>query len=147
MKKILLMTLMMVSTQIFAKGMMAHDAYVRLLPPSAKTTGAFMMLMNHTDKDKKLIKATSDVANKVEVHNHVMVDGMMQMREVPFIAIKANQSIELKPGSYHIMLIDLKQPLQEGQIVEMTLVMDDGEKVVVKAPVKKMNEHKHHHHH
>ena len=147
MKKIFFMTLLMISTQIFAKGMMAHDAYVRLLPPSAKNTGAFMVLMNHTDQDKKLVKAISDVADKVEVHNHVMVDGMMQMREVPFIVIKANQSIELKPGSYHIMLIDLKQPLKEGQIVEMTLVMDDGEKIVVKAPVKKMNEHKHHHHH
>lgn len=150
MKKILLFAVMLiVSMNVLANGMMAHDAYVRLLPPSAKTTGAFMTLMNHGEKDLELVKAESDVANKVELHNHIKVDGMMKMREVESIAVKKHGMVELKPGSYHVMLIGLKKPLKEGQVVKITLHFSDKSTLEVKAPVKKVKMGKgmmkHHH--
>lgn len=132
------------------KTIMAHDAYVRLLPPSAANTGAFMKLMNHGDKEMKLIKAQSDIAEKVELHNHVMVDGMMKMREVKEIVIKKQQTIELKPGSYHVMLLGLKKPLALDQNVKIKLIFSDNTEILVDAPVKeiqgqkKMKGHQHH---
>lgn len=149
MKKLLFIIISILSLNVYAEGMMAHDAYVRLLPPTSKTTGAFMTLMNHGEKDFKLIKAESDVAEKVELHNHFKVDGMMKMREVPHISIKQHQAVELKPGSYHVMLIGLKKPLKKGQIVKIKLHFDDKSIVDVEAPVKKVQASKgmkHHNH-
>lgn len=150
MKKLLLTVVMIIlSMNVFAEGMMAHDAYVRLLPPTAKTTGAFMTLMNHGEKDYKLVKAESDVAKKVELHNHFKVDGMMKMREVPHIAIKQHEAVELKPGSYHIMLIGLKKPLKKGQNIKLKLFFDNKETIEVTAPVKEIQASKgmkHHNH-
>lgn len=150
MKKLLLLVIMaVVSMNVLAEGMMAHDAYVRLLPPTSKTTGAFMTLMNHGEKAMKLIKAESDVANKVELHNHFKVDGMMKMREVKSIDIKVHGMVELKPGSFHIMLIDLKKPLKKGQKIKIKLFFDDNTSIDIEAPVKKIQASKgmkHHNH-
>jgi copper(I)-binding protein len=150
MKKFLLFIIMsIVSMNVMADGMMAHDAYVRLLPPTAKTTGAFMTLMNHGMKDYKLVKAESDAADKVELHNHVKVDGMMKMREVSHIAIKQHGAVELKPGSYHVMLIGLKKPLKKGQVIKIKLHFDDKSTIDVEAPVKEVQVSKgmkHHNH-
>lgn len=149
MKVIIFILISVISFNVSAMGMMAHNAYVRLLPPSATTTGAFMVLMNHGKKDMKLLKAQSDVAEKVEIHNHIKVDGMMKMREVESILIKKDASVEMKPGSYHIMLIGLKKPLKKDQVVKIKLLFDDNTSIDVKAPVKKfmgkkgMKHHKH----
>lgn len=149
MKKLMLfMVMTIVSMNVLANGMMAHDAYVRLLPPTAKITAAFMTLMNHGDKTMKLIKVESDIANKVELHNHIKINGMMKMREVESITIKKNKSIELKPGSYHIMLIGIKKALKKGQEVKLKLYFDDKSSIEVKAPVKDIHttsKMKHHH--
>jgi len=61
----------------------------------------------------------------------------MKMRQVKEIAVKAGGQAELKPGSYHVMLIDLKAPLKEGETVPLTLTFDDGSSQTIDAPVKK----------
>ena len=79
----------------------------------------------------------------------IKVDGMMRMREVKEIEIKKHKMVELMPGGYHIMLLDLKAPLKEAQIVEIQLIFADGQTLKVKAPVKKVKatkKMKHHHH-
>lgn len=113
-----------------------HAPFVRLLPPSQPNTGAFMVLENTTARDIALVKVESDVARVVELHTHTVVDGMMQMREIPRIAIPAGQRTELKPGGLHVMLIGLHQPLQEGQQVAITLIFDDGSRQQISAPVR-----------
>lgn len=139
MKKLILFILMtIVSLNVLANEIMVHNAYVRLLPPTAKTTGAFMTLMNHGKIAVKLIKAESSIADRVELHNHFKVDGMMKMRQVKGININANGSVELKPGSFHIMLIGLKKPLKEGQVVTFKLSFDDKSSIDVEAPVKRI---------
>ena len=125
------------------------DAYVRLVPSGAPTTGAFMTLKNGGDKDRKLVKVDSPVAKTVELHNHINDNGVMRMRPVKEIEIKAKGEATLKPGSYHAMLIDLKQQLKEGDTVPVTLTFDDGSTRKVDAAVKKPQaampggEHKH----
>ncbi len=113
-----------------------HKPFVRLMPPSQPNTGAFMVLNNTTDKEMALVRAESGVSRVVELHTHTMVDGVMQMREIPRIAIPAQGRTELKPGGLHVMLIGLHEPLQDGQQVDITLVFEDGSQQTVHAPVR-----------
>lgn len=114
------------------------DAWVRATVPQQKATGAFMQLQ--AGKDSKLISATSPVTPVVEVHEMVMQDNVMKMRQVPGIDLPAGKTVELKPGGYHVMLMDLKQQVKEGDVVPITLVVEgkDGKRefVEVKAPVR-----------
>ena len=112
--------------------------YVRLAPPGAVATGAFMRIVNDSDKDRQLLQAESPVARRVELHSHVNDNGLMKMREVASIKIKAKGETELKPGSYHVMLIDMTQSLSEGEFVPITLRFDDGSSQRIEAPVRKL---------
>lgn len=110
--------------------------FVRLAPPGAAATGAFMRIENRGSQDRQLIRADSPVAKTVELHTHINENGMMKMRAVPSIAIKAGSHTELKPGSFHVMLIDMKQPLKEGDSVPITLSFDNGQQQQINAPVR-----------
>ena len=117
------------------------DAWVRATVPQQKATGAFMQLT--AEKDTRLVAARSPVAGVVEIHEMTMVDNVMKMRAVPGLDLPAGKAVELKPGGYHIMLIDLKGQVKEGDTVPVTLVVQgkDGkrETIEVKAPVRPLN--------
>ena len=113
------------------------DPYVRLVPPNAPASAAFMVISNSGSAPRQLLKAQSPVAKTVELHNHVNENGVMKMRPVTHIVVPAHGKAELKPGSYHVMLIDLKAPLKEGEAVPLTLSFDDGSTQRVDAPVRK----------
>jgi periplasmic copper chaperone A len=114
------------------------EAYVRLVPPNAPASAAFMVISNSGSAPRQLLKAQSPVAKTVELHTHVNDHGVMKMRPVTSIAIEPHAQVELKPGSYHIMLIDLKQPLNEGDTVPLALFFDDGSSQQISAPVRKI---------
>lgn len=111
--------------------------YVRLAPPNAPATGAFMVLKNGSDKEVRLVKAESAVAKSVELHNHINDGGVMKMRQVHAIAIKAKGETALEPGSYHVMLLGMKAALKEGDKVAITLGFEDGSSKQVDAVVSK----------
>ncbi|MET3382850.1 copper chaperone PCu(A)C [Variovorax paradoxus] len=117
------------------------DAWVRATVPQQKATGAFMQLS--AAKDTKLVSASSPVTPIVEVHEMAMQDNVMRMRQIPALDLPAGKTVELKPGGYHVMLLDLKQQVKEGDTVPLTLVFEgqDGkrESVEVKAPVRALN--------
>lgn len=144
---------------IFSAGALAAAAeqitvdnpYVRLLPPSAPTTGAFMVIRNAGERDVKLVKAENPASRVSELHTHLNEGGVMKMRQVPAIELKAKGEAVLQPGGLHIMLIDLKAPLKEGDVVPITLGFDDGSSKKVEAKVLKaappaMEQHQHQHH-
>ncbi|HEX8961465.1 MAG TPA: copper chaperone PCu(A)C [Rhodocyclaceae bacterium] len=112
------------------------DPYVRAAPPGARATGAFMLLKNGGAADAKLVKAESTAAKTVELHTHIDNHGVMEMRQVPEIGIKAKGETALKPGSYHIMMIDPTANLKPGDKVAITLRFADGSSKQVEAPVK-----------
>lgn len=114
------------------------DPYVRAMPPGQKVTGAFLSLKNDSDSNRSLVRAESDVAKSVELHEHVHKEGMMQMREVEKIDIAKGSTTALKPGGLHIMLIGLTRALNVGDIVDIKLIFDDGSEQIAKAPVKKI---------
>lgn len=121
-----------------ADGMTAVDPYVRLVPPGQPATGAFFVLKNNDDKDHKVVKAESSAAKVTELHTHVSEGGMMKMRPVKEIDVKAKGEAVLKPGSLHVMLIDLKQQLKEGDNVTLKLTFEDNSAKEITAPVRKI---------
>ncbi|MGB9738207.1 MAG: hypothetical protein C0184_05750 [Chloroflexus aggregans] len=99
-------------------------------------SAAYMVLVNNGPADA-IVKAESDVAKTVELHNVFMENNVMQMRQVEAIEVPANGQVELKPGSYHVMLIGLNRDLNEGDEVTIKLMTRSGKTIEVKAPVRK----------
>ena len=120
-----------------SSGVVVDDPYVRAIPPGMKVSAGYMTLNNNTAAEKKLVAASSDSAKNVELHEHVHKDGMMQMREVESISIPANSSTKIEPGGYHIMLIGLTKAIKEGDVLNIELEFNDGEKQLIKAEVRK----------
>ena len=114
------------------------DPWVRGTVAGQKATGAFMQLKSANDAS--LVGAASPMAKIVEIHEMKMEGGVMKMSAVDKLALPAGKIVELKPGGYHVMLMDLTQPLKEGETVPLTLTVEDkaGKKTIVevKAAVK-----------
>lgn len=104
--------------------------------PAATTMGAAYMTLN-SDADDELVGASVDtsVAMMTEVHEIVMVDGAMKMQQVSSVPVVAGTATELKPGGYHIMLMQLAKPLRTGESFQVTLTFTKAGKVVVDVPV------------
>ncbi|MGE5386554.1 MAG: copper chaperone PCu(A)C [Betaproteobacteria bacterium] len=125
--------------QPMAERVEASGAWVRALPPGSQVTGAFMILKNNADKEALLVKAESPASRVAELHEHANDNGVMKMRPVAGgIVIKSKGEVALKPGGYHVMLIDLKAPLKEGDTVPLTLGFGDGSSKKIDARVSKM---------
>jgi copper(I)-binding protein len=109
--------------------------YVRLAPPNAPATGAFMVIRNGGDKDVRVVRADNPVSRVTELHTHLNEGGVMKMRPVTAIEIKAKGKAVLEPGGLHVMMIDLKAPMKEGDSIPITLTFDDGSSKQVDAKV------------
>jgi copper(I)-binding protein len=114
------------------------EPWVRATVAAQKATGAFMTLTS--TQHAKLVGVSSPVAGAVEVHEMKIVDDMMKMRQIQGLDLPPGQPVKLAPGGYHLMLLNLKQPLKEGDKVALTLEFEDAQKVhskvVIEAPVK-----------
>lgn len=113
--------------------------WTRATPTGSKVAGGFMKLQNNGKDPDRLIGGTVSVAGKFEVHEMAMTNNVMKMRELEKgLEIKPGQSVELKPGSFHVMFMDLKQPLKEGEKVKGTLVFEKAGMVEVEYSVRAM---------
>ena len=121
------------------------DAWVRATVGPQKVTGAFMQITSA--QDTKLVAVQSAAAKKVELHTMEMDKDVMRMREIASLDLPAGKAVELKPGSYHIMLIDLVKPVKEGDTVAVTLVIENKDKkresIEVKATAKSLTASSH----
>jgi len=119
------------------------DAWVRVTVAAQRATGAFLKLTVQ-GADATLIAASSPVAGVTQIHEMAMSEGVMRMREVTGgVPLKAGQIFELKPGGYHIMMMDLKQPVKAGDLVPLTLTFKqaNGQQITtqVDAEVRGLN--------
>ena len=104
-----------------------EGAWARASVQGQKGTGAFMRL---TAQDgARLVRAESPAAGVTEVHEMKMEGDVMKMRAVPSLELPAGKTVELKPGGYHVMLLDLKAPLAKDSTVPLTLVFQDAKGV------------------
>ena len=143
------LALMMVGSLAWAD-VVVKDAWVRGTVAGQMATGAFMELQ--ASEDVKLVGAASAAAGVVEVHEMSMDNGVMKMRALPKLDLPAGKAVALRPGGYHIMLMDLKKPMLKGETIPLTLKIEGKDKKVstieVKAEVRELTappimEHKH----
>jgi copper(I)-binding protein len=141
MKKLLpLLGLALSALTAHAQTLTAQDPWVRATVAQQKATGAFMQLQSPAGA--RLVEVRSPVAERVEIHEMRMEGAVMKMREMPALELPAGQTVELKPGSYHLMLMGLKRALQAGEEVPLTLIVEakggKRETLELKAPARAM---------
>lgn len=133
---------------------MISNLIVREMLPGAKTTAGYFTLMNHSDKAIELTGVSSKAFTKVEIHEHVMEDGMMSMQQVSKnIVIEPHQSVKFSPGGYHLMLFTPKQKIRKGTQVALDFTFSGASSMTKDAKVisvldqqKQANsDHSHHH--
>lgn len=130
----------------FAQTVDVKDAWVRVSVPGQKATGAFMKITAR--EGARLVAASSPVAGVAEVHEMKMDGNVMKMRAVEGgLELPAGKTVELKPGGFHVMLMDLKAALPKDSTVPLTLVFKDAKgvesKVELKLPVATAPAHSH----
>lgn len=114
-----------------------EQPYARQTAPGAYTGAVYMTLYNKSGRADRLTGASSDVADKLQIHEMAVVNGIMQMRELSNgLPISAGGSVVLEPGTYHVMLIGLKTPLTAGESFPLTLTFEKAGKVSVTVPVR-----------
>ena len=109
------------------------NAWARATVQGQKATGAFMKIT--APQATRLVGVSTPVAGVAEVHEMKMDGGVMKMRAMPALELPANQTVELKPGGYHLMLMDLKAPLAKDSSVALTLTFKDAKGVETRQQV------------
>lgn len=132
-----LLTIMLLGAQLSFATIELTASFIRQVPKSAKMSSAYLKISNSGDKEITLVDVKSSITEKIEIHNHIMQDGMMKMVKLDGLKILPGQSVELKPHSYHLMLFGLQKPLEENTKETFTLIFDNGEKKTLVLPVKK----------
>ena len=126
-----------------------EQPWSRATPGGAKVGGGYLSITNTGAAPDRLVGGSFPLASKVEVHEMRMEGDVMRMKPVEGgLEIKPGATVELKPGGYHLMFMDLKEPLKEGQKVKGTLVFEKAGSVEVEYAVRGMGgaapaEHKH----
>jgi copper(I)-binding protein len=120
-----------------AAQMQVGDPYARAASPMAVSGAAFMAVPNPTDTDDRIVAATSDIAERVELHTHIQnSDGVMQMVELEDgIPLPAGETVLLERGGLHVMFLGLRQPLNQGDEITVTLEFETAEPLTVTIPV------------
>jgi uncharacterized protein YcnI/copper(I)-binding protein len=106
--------------------------WTRATPGGAKIAGGYLKITNNGKSSDRLVGATSAGANHVEIHEMSMTDGVMKMRPLADgLTIKPGETVELRPGGFHIMFMDIKQPLKQGDTLKATLAFEKAGKLDV----------------
>ena len=133
-------TLALTSTAWAQTAVKVDEAWVRSTVAQQTATGAFMRLT--ASQNTRLVAVESPAAGVVEIHEMAMDNNVMKMRAVPGLDLSAGRTVELKPGGYHVMLMDLKQAVRAGDTVPLTLVFEGANQQrftqKVNAPVKSL---------
>lgn len=120
-----------------ADTVMVHDGWVREMPPGTQVAAAYFTLHNPGDRDRQLVGADTDAAQRVELHTVEHADGAMRMRQVDGIAVSAGGIATLEPGGLHAMLLGVTTRLLTGDTVTLSLRFANGEGRTVNLPVKR----------
>ena len=113
------------------------QGWTRATPGGAKTGGGFLTIENKGSSPDKLVGVSADVAGKIEVHQMATDGGVMKMRPVEGgLTIEPGKTVKLAPGGLHLMMMDLKSPLKQGDKLPVTLQFEKAGKVAVTLDVQ-----------
>ena len=120
-----------------AGDLVISQAWSRATPSGAKIAGGYLTIANKGTAADRLVGGGGDIAGRVEVHEMAMDNGVMKMRPLDKgLAIEPGKTVKLAPGGYHLMLMDIKQPLKQGDKVPVTLEFETAGKVTVSLDVQ-----------
>jgi copper(I)-binding protein len=123
--------------EVKAGDLVISQAWSRATPGGAKVAGGYLTIENKGSTPDRLIGGSADVADKVQVHEMTMNNGVMTMRPVDQgLTIEAGKTVKLAPGGYHLMMSDLKNPLKRGDKVPVTLEFEKAGKVKLSLDVQ-----------
>jgi len=109
----------------------------RATPTGAKVAGGYLTIENKGSAPDRLVGGAGDVAGKLEIHEMAMNNGVMTMRPLDKgLAIEPGKTVKLAPGGYHLMLMDLKNPLKQGEKVPLMLEFEKAGKVTLSLDVQ-----------
>jgi len=127
--------LSLVSTSVFSQ-IEISDAWSRATPPGAKVAAGYLTIRNKSAAVDRLVGASSPAAARVETHVTEKQGEVMRMREVKGYEVPAKGSFELKPGGSHLMLVDIKRPLKEGEKISIVLRFQNAGEIKADFDVK-----------
>jgi periplasmic copper chaperone A len=117
-------------------GVTVAHPWARATPGGATVGGAFFEMKAARGHSDRLIGAHSALARSAEVHKDSVEGGIAKMRRLDGIALREGTSVVLKPGGYHVMLMDLAAPLKEGDLLKLTLVFEKAGEIEVEATIE-----------
>ena len=121
----------------FAGELAVTNAWSRTTPPGVTVGVVYFTLKNDTGKPDRLLKLSTPVASKVQVHRTEILDGIARMREVTVLHVDAGQTLDFAPNGMHVMLVGLKKPLVEGQKFDLELLLEMAGPRTVKVAVRR----------
>ena len=126
------------------------DTWVRSMPPGARVSAAYGMLMNHSDQTVTLSTVSSEISGSAEMHEVIAEGDQRRMAELKSIDIAPHETLVFEPGGRHIMLLDIAAPLVEGENVEICAVSAAGTRACTESAVRRQapaadNTHANHH--
>ena len=133
--------LMVAAVPAFAQSpsIQVENPWARATPSGAKTGAVYMTIDNKSSIADRLTGVSSEVAKKLQIHETKTDKGITKMREISGgLPVPAGGSVVLKPGGYHVMLIDLNKPLKAGETFPLTLVFEKAGKISITVPVQSM---------
>jgi copper(I)-binding protein len=123
--------------EVKAADLVITQAWSRATPGGAKIAGGFLTIENKGAAPDRLVSGSSDIVGKIEIHEMAMNNGVMTMRPLDKgLAIEPGKTVKLAPGGYHLMLMDLKRPLKQGDKVPLTLEFEKAGKVALSLDVQ-----------
>src|SRR5882757_8140711 len=123
--------------EVRAGDLVITQAWSRATPGGAKVAGGYLTIENKGTAADRLIGGSVDVAARVEVHEMAMNNGVMTMRQLDSgLAIEPGKTVKLAPGGYHLMMLDIKSPLKQGDKVPVTLEFEKAGKVTLSLDVQ-----------
>ncbi|XQW84814.1 copper chaperone PCu(A)C [Thalassotalea piscium] len=149
-KSLAIMSLLSAITlPVFAQQLTVSEGYIRATIPGTNVSSAYMTLKNTSDTPITLIGATSHFSDRIEIHEHVMTDSMMSMRQRDKLIIDAHSEVQLQPFGYHLMIFNLANPLVAEESASITLKFSQGDSQTIELPIQSIKKpakdsHKHH---
>lgn len=135
------------SQSLQAESLNIENARVNPTIQGLSVSAIYFDITNHHANDITLARASSDMTDHVEIHEHVMQDGLMRMREAEQgVVLSTGKTTQFKPGGYHIMLMNLQKVINEGDKIDLVLYFSNGDSKTLTAIAKKITHHHKHHH-
>ena len=156
-KFLYLFTFILLSSQSFSetitsKGLVLSDFWIKKVTANNNITAGYIKIENKNEKNERLISVVSDFSKRIEIHDMYIKNNVMIMKHLEQgVLIKSKSQLDFKPGSLHIMFIDLTKSLKKTKLQKVKFNFKNAGSIVVNMPImderKKLNEKKKHHHH